>query len=329
MTQKNKLMLDKKNILLLSAGRRVSLARSLRKVAQEYSALLYTADMRPDRSAACQDQGLFVTLPEATGSEYAQALASVCERLDIGLVIPTIDTELRVLTGLRHSFMTTGTAVIVCDMELTEIAHDKRRTAEFFSKLGVPSPEIYSLDSPCFPAIAKPFDGSMSHNITILKKSEDFTQNIRDTENLMLAQYIDPTTHDEFTCDAYYDCEGILRCIVPRQRIEVRSGEVSKGQTMKNNIVDLFYTKLRRIPGARGCLTFQFFRNRDTEELYLIELNARFGGGFPLSQAAGAVYTRWLYEEWVIGRKIMDFRNWEDGLTMLRYDDEVFLSKKN
>lgn len=322
-------MLNNKNILLLSAGRRVSLARALKEVAKEYGALLYTADMRPDRSAACQDQDLFVTLPDATGPEYAQALVSVCERLDIGLVIPTIDTELRVLADLRQSFMAKGTAVMVCDIELTEIAHDKRRTAEFFAAFGVQSPEIYSLDAPCFPAIAKPFDGSLSRGIKILNKPEDFTQNIRDTEHLMLAQYIDPTAHDEFTCDAYYDHEGILRCVVPRQRIEIRGGEISKGQTKKNNIVDLFSTKLRRIPGARGCLTFQFFRNRDTEELYLIELNARFGGGFPLSHAAGADYTRWLYEEWIIGRKIRDFNNWEDGLTMLRYDDAVFLSAKN
>ena len=322
-------MINKKNILLLSAGRRVSLARALKRVAQQYSCLLYTADMNPDRSAACQDQGIFVTLPEATGSDYAQALASVCERLDIGLVIPTIDTELRVLANLRKNFMAKGTAVIVCDIELTEIAHDKRRTAEFFTSFGVPSPEIYSLDAPCFPSIAKPFDGSLSRNITILKRPEDFTQNIRDTKHLMLAQYIDPNTHDEFTCDAYYDCEGILRCVVPRLRIEVRGGEVSKGQTVKNNIVDLFSTKLWQLSGARGCLTFQFFRNRDTEELFLIELNARFGGGFPLSNAAGADYTRWLYEEWVMGRNIRDFSSWEDGLTMLRYDDEIFLSTKN
>lgn len=322
-------MLNKRNILLLSAGRRVSLARALKKVAQEYGSLLYTADMRPDRSAACQDQGLFVTLPEATGSEYASALASVCERLDIGLVIPTIDTELRVLAELRKSFMATGTAVMVCDIKLTEIAHDKRRTAEFFAAFGVPSPEVYSLDAPRFPAIAKPFDGSLSRNIKILQRPEDFTQNIRDIEHLMLAQYIDPINHDEFTCDAYYDYEGILRCVVPRQRIEVRGGEVSKGRTVNNNIVDLFRTKLRRISGARGCLTFQFFRNRNTEELYLIELNARFGGGYPLSHAAGANYTRWLYEEWIMGRKVRDFSNWEDGLTMLRYDDEVFLSANN
>lgn len=321
-------MPSRKNILLLSAGRRVSLARALREVADDHGAQLYTADLRPEMSSACRDHGLFVTLPAVVDPDYPNALASLCERLHIGLVIPTIDTELRILAALRDSFMTAGTALIVCDEELIEIARDKRRTAEFFATFGVDSPELYPIDAPRFPAIAKPFDGSLSRDITILHKPADFTENVRATENLMLAQYIDPAKHAEFTCDAYYDRSGSLRCVVPRQRIEVRGGEVAKGRTVKNNIVAMFRRKLIKVPGARGCLTFQFFRHRDTGELYLVELNARFGGGFPLSHAAGAEYPRWLYEEWINGKSIDDCDNWEDGLTMLRYDDAVFVSAK-
>lgn len=322
-------MFTRKNILLLSAGRRVSLARALRKVADDHDAQLYTADMRPEMSSACQDNGLYATLPSVVDPDYPNALGSLCEKLQIGLVIPTIDTELHVLATLRESFMTAGTALIVCDRELIEIARDKRRTAEFFATFGVHSPELYPVDAPRFPAIAKPFDGSLSRNIAILHKPEDFTQNVLATKNLMLAEYLDPTEHTEFTCDAYYDRLGSLRCVVPRQRIEVRGGEVSKGRTIKNNIVDVFCRKLGQIPGARGCLTFQFFRHHDTGDVHLIELNARFGGGFPLSHAAGADYPRWLYEEWINGKRIKDCDNWEDGLTMLRYDEAIFVSAKH
>lgn len=318
-------MADRRNILLLSSGRRVSLARSLRRVAENNGARFYTADMQPEMSAACKDYGIFEILPAVVDPSYPDALASLCERLEIGLVIPTIDTELNVLADLHDDFFAAGTAVIVCDQDLIVIARDKRRTAKFFESFGVESPKQYPLEAPQFPAIAKPFDGSLSRDITILHKLEDFTQKVRQTQNLMLAQYIDPASHDEFTCDAYYDRSGVLRCVVPRLRIEVRGGEIAKGRTVKNNIVDLFRSKLNRIPGARGCLTFQFFRNRDTGKLYLIELNARFGGGFPLSDAAGADYPRWLYEEWVNGLRIADCDDWQDGLTMLRYDDAVFV----
>ncbi len=318
----------RRNILLLSAGRRVSLARELRTVASDHNACFFTADFRPELSAACNDNQTFLWLPHVTDPRYPDALNSLCEQYKIGLVIPTIDFELSILASLHDSFMSAGTALIVCDTELIAIAGDKRRTAEVFATFGVQSPELYPIDAPRFPAIAKPFDGSLSRDVTVLRKPEDFTQNVRETANLMLAQYIDPVMHDEFTCDAYYDRGGVLRCVIPRQRIEVRGGEVAKGRTAKNNIVDLFRSKLGRISGAKGCLTFQFFRNRDTGALYLIELNARFGGGFPLSHAAGADYPRWLYEEWITGRAIEDYDHWEDGLTMLRYDEAVFVSAR-
>lgn len=317
-----------KNILLLSAGRRVSLARALRTVARDHHASFFTADFRPELSAACNDNQTFLKLPHALEPRYADALYALCEQHRIGLVIPTIDTELLTLADLRLGLLSLGTALVVCDAELISIARDKRRTAEFFATFGVYSPELFPVDAPRFPAIAKPFDGSLSRNVTVLHKPEDFNQNVRETKNLMLAQYIDPATHDEFTCDAYYDRSGMLRCVVPRHRIEVRGGEVAKARTAKNNIVDLFRSKLGQIPGARGCLTFQFFRNRDTGALYLIELNARFGGGFPLSHAAGADYPRWLYEEWITRKAIEEFDQWEDGLTMLRYDDAVFVTTK-
>lgn len=321
-------MSDRKNILLLSAGRRVSLARAFREVAKANNSLLYTADIRPEMSSACQDHGLFVTLPAVLDPGYPSALASLCEKFQIGLVIPTIDTELRVLAELHDVFLAKGTALIVSEKNLIQSARDKRQTTDFFDAFDVRSPELYPLDAPKFPAIAKPFDGSLSRDVTVLHQSADFTQKVRETPNLMLAQYIDPNCHDEFTCDAFYDRLGYLRCVVPRLRIEVRGGEVAKGRTSKNNIVDLFRNKLGQIPGARGCLTFQFFRNRDTGGLYLIELNARFGGGFPLSHAAGADYPLWLYEEWINGMTIRNFDDWQDGLTMLRYDDAVFVPAK-
>lgn len=318
----------RRNILLLSAGRRVSLARALRAVANYNGALFFTADLQPELSAACSENKLSFRLPHVLEPDYQDVLHALCEQHEIGLVIPTIDTELNVLADLRESFLAMGTAIIVCDPELISIAHDKRRTSEFFDAFGVISPELYSPESFNFPAIAKPYDGSMSKDVYVLHKPEDFTRKVRYLQNLMITEYIDPLTHDEFTCDAYYDRFGSLRCVVPRLRIEVRGGEVAKSRTQKNNIVELFWNNLKYISGARGCLTFQFFRNRENGDLYLVELNARFGGGFPLSNAAGAHYPLWLFEEWIMGNTIEDFGGWQDDLTMLRYDDAVFLPGK-
>lgn len=321
-------MTSRQNILLLSAGRRVSLARAFREVARNYDVRFLAADLNPQLSAACQDNGDYAALPNVASYDYPAALADLCRRESIGLVVPTIDTELSLLAGLRDSFQTEGTTIAVSSESLIAIARDKRRTAEHFAAIGVSSPTIYPNDRPSFPAIAKPFDGSLSRHVRVLHNGADHAEALRTVPNLMIADYLDPNEHDEFTCDAYFDRAQSLRCIVPRKRIEIRGGEVAKGITLRNNIVMLFETTLATLPGARGCLTFQLFRNRTSGALSLIELNARFGGGFPLSLAAGANYPRWLYEEWVLGCSLPYFAHWEDGLTMLRFDEAVLVPKQ-
>ncbi|WP_315817011.1 hypothetical protein [Paraflavitalea speifideaquila] len=79
------------------------------------------------------------------------------------------------------------------------------------------------------------------------------------------------------------------------------------------------------IEGAAGCLTAQFFLHKTTGQVTAIEINARFGGGFPLSYHAGANYPRWLIEEYFMQQEIPYTENWEDQLLMLRYDDEVLV----
>ena len=128
---------------------------------------------------------------------------------------------------------------------------------------------------------------------------------------------------DEYTVDAYYNRRGELRCLVPRKRVEVRGGEISKGVALKGATYDYLLQRLRLVTGARGCLTFQFFASRTTSRLVAIELNPRFGGGYPLSYAAGANYPDWLIREYLLEEEIPAFDGWRDRTAMVRYDDEI------
>jgi carbamoyl-phosphate synthase large subunit len=318
----------RKNILVLSAGRRVSLVRAFETAAAGTGAKVLTADLNPNFSAACRASTAAIILPPVLNPQYPDALATACMKYEVGLVVPTIDTELLVLAKLRPKLLASGTELIICGEKLVQAARDKRCTPKYFDAFGLQSPEIYSLDDIQFPAFAKPFDGSLSRNTFVVKSKADLTPALLATPNLIFSHYLDPVEHDEFTCDAYYDRLGNLICVVPRQRLEVRGGEISKGVTRRNEIVTLFNEKLANIPDARGCLTFQFFLHRQNRSAWLIELNPRFGGGFPMSYAAGANYPAWLVDEYLSGQKIEAFEAWEDGLLALRYDAEVIVRGK-
>ena len=77
--------------------------------------------------------------------------------------------------------------------------------------------------------------------------------------------------------------------------------------------------------GARGCCTFQVFGSPRSGEVIGLEINPRFGGGYPLTAAAGADYAEWLIREYLLGRDIPDFDDWQRNLMMLRYDAEVLV----
>lgn len=142
-------------------------------------------------------------------------------------------------------------------------------------------------------------------------------------------EYIDNSIYDEFTIDTYYNIKNNVSCIVPRKRIVVRAGEINKGLTLKNDIVPFIKDKLFHIPGAIGCLTMQFFFNQETKDIVGIEINPRFGGGFPLSYLAGANFPKHIIEEYVYKNVINYYDNWEDNLLMLRYDDEILVHNYN
>lgn len=57
-----------------------------------------------------------------------------------------------------------------------------------------------------------------------------------------------------------------------------------------------------------------------------IEVNPRFGGGYPLSYLAGANFPKWIMEEYLLNKEITDnFNSWESNLLMLRYDNEILV----
>jgi len=80
------------------------------------------------------------------------------------------------------------------------------------------------------------------------------------------------------------------------------------------------------LQGAKGCLTIQVFYSETNKNLLGIEINPRFGGGYPLSYLAGANYPKYILQEYVLDQSIPFNENWDNNLLMLRYDAEVLVN---
>jgi carbamoyl-phosphate synthase large subunit len=173
----------------------------------------------------------------------------------------------------------------------------------------------------------KPYDGSLSKDIYLINCKEELTDSLLNNPKLMFMEYINPKDFHEYTIDAYYDKNSDLKCLVPRRRIEVRGGEISKGKTEKLEFYKILKDKLSFIKGAKGCLTIQFFIGKETEEIIGIEVNPRFGGGFPLSYASGANYPSYIILEYMMNEPITFNDNWIENRVMLRFDSDIILDQ--
>jgi carbamoyl-phosphate synthase large subunit len=315
------------NILITSAGQRVSLVRAFKKELTKYfeNGKVYTIDLNPIFAPACHVSDGYLKVPRVTDPNYINELIKICKDWQIAVVIPTIDTELQILSKHKNEFEEIGISIIVSSNEFVEKCRDKRLINTFFENNGIEIPIQYSRENYSFPLFIKPYDGSLSKDIFLVKSQNDWQTYFDENEKLMFMEYIDPEEHDEYTVDAYYDKNSSLKCVVPRKRLFVRAGEVNKGLTVKNNIVKTIEEKLNVIDGAFGCLTMQFFLNKVTDRIIGIEINPRFGGGYPLTYLAGGNFPKWIIQEYILGENIQYNGQWEDQLLMLRYDDEILV----
>src|SRR4051812_20465629 len=123
------------NILITSAGQRVSLVRAFQKeiFKIDQSSKVLTVDMNPEVSPACRISDGFFKVKRVTDPLYISELVSLCEREAIGMIVPTIDTELQVLSEHRDCFESKGIHVIVSAKAFVDTCRDKRMINEFFA----------------------------------------------------------------------------------------------------------------------------------------------------------------------------------------------------
>lgn len=315
------------NILITSAGKRVSLVRSfqaeLKKIYR--TGKVYTTDLQPQLSAACQISDGYFRVVCVSDTSYLQQLLAICIQQNVSMVIPTIDTELAVLSRHKKLFASNGIEIIVSSASVVDMCRDKRKTKLFFSSVGINTPEDVDKHNPTYPFFVKPIDGSLSADTYVVKRHSEVKREHQENDRFMFMEYFSPEEYDEFTVDMYYDRTSYLKCLVPRKRLLVRAGEINKGITCRNVIVDLLKEKMNFFEGAVGCITAQFFAHKIANTIVGIEINPRFGGGYPLSYNAGANYPSWLIREYLRGDRIPYFEEWLDGTLMLRYDEEIIV----
>jgi carbamoyl-phosphate synthase large subunit len=319
------------NILFTCIGRRVSLLKCFRAAAKQIrinAAFMGTDVSRLSPALQLCDKA-FIVKP-TQHRDYIKDILKIVSENRIDLLVPTVDLDLKLLAQNKQKFANLGCYVLISSPEVVEICQDKRKTFRFLRENGFDTPLTMSVQTAMaaknlkFPCFLKPWDGYAGRGNAVVNNRRDLKLYSKKVPNCIVQEFIAGT---EYTCDVFVDFELKARCVVPRKRIEVRGGEVSKGQVVKNpRIMKRAASVVELLGAGPGVITLQLFLDKK-RKIKFIELNPRFGGGVPLSIKAAANFPKWILQQLLGRRTNIRFDGFTDGLIMLRYDGEVWLQK--
>lgn len=311
---------DRSVILMLGGARRVSMAEHLKqsgaRLGQEVSILSY--ELTPEVPiATC---GEVIVGLKWSDPNVVEDIVRVCKEREVNVILPFVDGAIEIAS--RCATEMPEVFVPVSEFETCRMMFDKVSAAKSFKEAGLPIPQTYSALTAEIPAIAKPRRGSASRGIKVFHNMEDL-MHLKNINDYIVEEYIEK--REEYTVDCYISKEGEILCTVPRHRLEVMGGEVTRTRTHRNSELEKMSREVIEAFKLRGPVILQFLRDLNRERFLLMEINPRLGGGVICSICAGAPISDYILRE-SLGLPVRVCEDWKDNTLMARYWKEVIFN---
>lgn len=303
--------------MMLGGARRVSMAQLLKESGQrmglEVSIISYELmEQVPISLEAKVIVGLRWSDPKVVAD-----IVRVARQHEVSVILPFVDGAIEIASKCRPHLP--EVFIPVSDFELCRRMFDKTEAAKAFEEKQIPIPQTYGVVNAEMPAIAKPRHGSASRGIKIFHNIDDLMQ-LTDIHDYLIQEYIEDK--EEYTVDCYVDRQGETLTVVPRCRLEVMGGEVTRTITCRNAELDRMSRHILKAFDFRGPVTLQFLHDLSSDRYLLMEINPRLGGGVVCSIYAGAPFCDYILGE-SLGEKQKPCTNWSYNTLMARYQKEA------
>ena len=311
------------NILFTCAGRRSYLLKYFKENMAEGDKVVAT-DMQLT-APALQVADVKLQVPAVYDPEYVNITLNICKEQKIDALISLNDLELPILAENKAKFEALGVKVIVSDPQVIDIAFDKYKTAQWVESLGLVAPKTYVRLEDVkkalaegeieFPLFMKPRWGSGSIGLESIADMEEldiyYNLLMKKIKKTILAtasvgnEYImiqEKLTGNEFGLDIMNDLNGKNVAVSVKQKLAMRAGETDKAVTVDLPEVREMGRKIGEALGHIGNLDVDIMQRADGAYCVL-ELNPRFGGGYPFSYEAGVNMPKAIIQ-WVKGEEV-------------------------
>lgn len=297
------------NVLLTSVGRRAYMVKYFKKAVGE-SGQVHVCNS-DDLTVAFHYADKAVLSPLIYDDNYIPFLLDYCKENKIDILLSLFDIDLLVLARNKEKFAQIGTKIIVSDEEIVDICNDKWKTYLFLKENGFAVPKTYlslqrvllALESGelHYPIIVKPRFGCGSIGMSIAEDEMALLYYFRRNTRVIAKSYLkyesaavpadqqilyqECLRGQEYGADIINDLNGRTQNVIVKKKIAMRAGETDISETVDEPAIRAELTRL-------GGLT-EHIANMDCDVFlvdgkpYVLEMNVRFGGGYPFSHMGG------------------------------------------
>ena len=300
--------MDNVNILLTSVGRRSYLVEYFKDALKDRGKVhvANSSDISPAFQVADQS----IVTPLIYDENYIPFLLKYCQDNEIKAIISLFDVDLPILAKNKEKFNQIGVFVVVSDYSVIEVCNDKWKTYQFLKENGFNAPQTFisieealeqiKIGNLKLPVIIKPrwgmgsiavFEAETEEELQVfykkakrnIKKTYLKYESEEDIEKSILIQ--EKLQGQEYGLDVINDLSGNYITTVPKMKYAMRSGETDCAVTVNE-------PELKKM-GENISEKLHHIANLDTDvfivddKCYVLEMNARFGGGYPFSHMAG------------------------------------------
>jgi carbamoyl-phosphate synthase large subunit len=313
-------------ILLSSIGRRGYLVKYF-KEAVGGSGQVWGADTSV-YAPAFQYCDKVILLPKVEEDGYVNELLTLCVENKIDMIVPLIDPELEVLGRHYDKFRSNGIMVAVSPIKTIEITFDKYQTYLHAKQAGIQVPETVTTiedalkligeEKLSWPVMVKPRKGSASMSVYKCSNQEELQLAFRNCPEPLIQQFL---SGDEYGYDLFCDIDFKPISVFCKLKLAMRAGETDKAVSINDkNLIDL---------GEKIARAFPLFGPVDVDVKVgsngpmLLEVNPRFGGGYPCSHLCGADFPKKLIAV-CKGQKLSpDIGNYPANVYMFKQDEII------
>ncbi len=292
------------NILFTNVGRRTYLVESalvLKK--QGIIDNVYVSDTSEDTAGFhISDEIKYFITPRVSGNEkkYIETLLTNCKEKNVNVIVPLMDFELLILSQNKQKFEEIDCKVIVSSEQVISNTLNKKDNYKYNIENNILTPKSYfSVNdiSDKEPFVRKEIVGSGSVGLSFHKDKAsltDFREGIEMLQEMVEGQ--------EYGIDILNDLEGNFVHTCCKKKIGMRAGETDKAAVIYNDMLADFARDVSQKYKHIGNMDVDVLVDKNNK-IWCIDMNPRFGGGYPFTYYAGFDYLLYIVKM-IKGEKI-------------------------